>query len=116
MQISIEEVRGEGTRKLGKVAIQGAMTIYEAAAGKRALLEALNGADELEIDISGVSEMDTAGLQLLVMIKHEAGLGDKGVHLVAHSPAVLEVLDCYRLAAYFGDAVVIPSRAKSRRA
>jgi anti-anti-sigma factor len=99
-----------------KVIIEGTMTIYDAAAGKKVLFDALEGAAEFEVDLSGVTEMDSAGLQLLVAIKREAAHRNKRVHLVAHSPAVLEVLDCYGLAAYFGDAVVIPSDAKARRA
>jgi anti-sigma B factor antagonist len=116
MGISVEPGEGRGRRGHRKVKIDGAMTIYDAAAGKKVLLDALEGAHELEIDVSGVTELDTAGLQLLVLVKREALARGKRANLVAHSPAVLEVLDCYRLAAYFGDAVVIPSGAKTRRA
>jgi anti-anti-sigma factor len=96
-----------GKHKARKVAISGAMTIYGAAAARDTLLDALDGAAELEVDLSGVAEMDTAGVQLLALLKREAASSGKRVALTGHSPAVREVLDCYRLAAYFGDAVAI---------
>jgi anti-sigma B factor antagonist len=113
--ISIEPGKGRGKRGRTRVRMDGAITIYDAAAGKQTLLEALADSRELEIDVSGVTEMDSAGLQLLVMVKREATVHGKRANLVGHSTAVLEVLDCYGLAAFFGDAVVIPSGAKRRR-
>ena len=73
------------------------MTIYEAATHKVALLKRLKRARRIEIDLSGVTEMDTAGVQLLVMVKREATTAGKEVVLSAHSRAVLEVFDCYRM-------------------
>jgi anti-anti-sigma factor len=107
MDITIKAGKGRGKRKARKVAISGAMTIYGAAAVKDKLLDALDGASELEIDLSEVVEMDTAGAQLLVLLKREADSADKRVVLSGHSPAVLEVFDCYRLAAFFGAAVAV---------
>lgn len=116
MKVSVKDARAGDISTPARVAIEGAMTIYESASGKALLLEALEAHPEIVFDISGVTEMDSAGLQLLVMIKREAHARGKSVRLEAHSPAVLEVLDCYRLAAYFGDAVVIPSSAHAQRA
>jgi anti-anti-sigma factor len=108
-------VKARGNRQRARVVLEGAFGIYEAVARKQVLLDALEGAQALDIDVAGVTELDTAGLQLLVMVKREAAARGKRASLVAHSPAVLEVLDTYGLAAYFGDAVVIPSVAKPRR-
>jgi anti-anti-sigma factor len=105
MEITIES-RGRGKRKSRKVAISGAMTIYGAAQAKDTLLDALDGAADVEVDLSEVVEMDTAGAQLLALLKREAASAGKRMVLSGHSPAVLEVFDCYRLAAFFGDAVV----------
>lgn len=103
MEITMKN-QGRGKAKSRKVAISGAMTIYGAAAAKDTLLEALEGAGDLEVDLSEVAEMDTAGAQLLVLLKREAASAGKRVALSGHSPTVLEVFDCYRLAAFFGDA------------
>ena len=110
MTITTETCAGDGLRKHGKTVVAGALTIYDAAAGKQSLLSALGNVDELEIDLSAVTEMDTAGLQLLIMLKRAAIAAAKDVRLVAHSPATLEVIDRYDLAGYFGDPVVLSSR------
>ena len=106
VEISIEMIKGRGKRKHYKVSIAGALTIYEAANAKTALLEALQASAELEIDLSRVTEVDTAGMQLLLMTKREAARAERKVRL-AHSAASLEALDRYNLGAYFGDPVVI---------
>lgn len=107
MELTVKPGKGGGKRKVRKLAISGAMTIYGAAAAKDKLLDALDGAAELHVDLSEVAEMDTAGAQLLALLKREGACAGKRVVLSAHSPAVLEVFDCYRLAAFFGDAVAI---------
>jgi anti-sigma B factor antagonist len=97
-ELVIAQRKGRGRRKHAPVALAGAMTIYQAVQGKALLLGALDAAPaDLEIDLSGVLEIDSAGLQLLAMVKREAASRGKGVRLVAHSPAVAEVFDCYRL-------------------
>jgi anti-sigma B factor antagonist len=84
-----------------KIAFDGALTIYEAAAAKAALLEALQGADGIEVDLSAVSELDTAGAQLLVLAKREADTAGKAFALSGQGAAVREVFDCYGLHVQF---------------
>ncbi|OFZ67704.1 MAG: hypothetical protein A2V79_01865 [Betaproteobacteria bacterium RBG_16_56_24] len=115
MSITVKVGKGRGKRKHCNVSIAGTMTIYDAVADRRKLLDALDGAAEIEIDLSEVTEMDTAGVQLLAMIKREAIKAGKALHLVAHSQASLDVLDRYNLGGFFGDPVVIP-RANRRAA
>ena len=110
--INVETAAG-GRRK---AVVQGSMTIYEAAADKPALLGALGEATEMEIDLSSVVEMDTAGLQLLILVKRESLRAGKPVRLTGHSEASLDVLDRYNLAGYFGDPVVISPRTKKKTA
>ena len=76
---------------------------------KPLLLEALQKHQHVEIDLSEVAEMDTAGMQLLILLKRTANRTGKSVALVTHSPASLDVIDRYNLGSYFGDPVVIPS-------
>lgn len=85
------------------------LTIYHALEHKQALLDALAATDELELNLSQVAEMDTAGLQLLVLLKKEALRAGKQVRIVAHSQAVSAVIDFCNMAAEFGDPVVIPA-------
>jgi anti-sigma B factor antagonist len=100
--------------KTAALRIQGALTIYRAAELKETLLAALPAAGPLEVDLSGVTELDSAGLQLLMLTKITAQAQACELRLVGHSPAVLEVFDLLNLAAYFGDQLVISPRAPER--
>lgn len=99
-----------------RVHAAGEMTIYSAAELKPALLEAMGQSDEIEIDLSNVSEMDTSGVQLLMLVKREAGAAGKALALSGHSPAVLEVFELLGLGGWFGDPQVLPADATRRAA
>lgn len=86
------------------------LTIYHALEQKQALLDALAASSELELNLAQVAEMDTAGLQLLILLKKEAQRAGKRVRIVAHSQAVSSVIDFCNMAAEFGDPLVIPAR------
>lgn len=98
----------------GHTAIQGPLTIYTAASWKEQLLEALAACDALELDVSAASDIDGAGLQLLIMAKHEAARQGKTLRLVGHSPQLLEILDLCHLAGFFGDPLVISSQTDGK--
>jgi anti-sigma B factor antagonist len=51
--------------------LQGALTIYEAAATAQELLPHAQQATTLCVDLSGVTEIDCAGLQLLIALQKE---------------------------------------------
>jgi anti-sigma B factor antagonist len=104
MAISITSVEGAYIR----LTVDGPMTIYEASGNKTELLEALADGRGLEIDLSNVDEIDTAGLQLLVLTQREGGKVGKPVRLVAQSAALLEVLNRYGLGTCFDDPTAPP--------
>jgi anti-sigma B factor antagonist len=91
----------------GRIVITDELTIYTVLALKETLLSALAVADELELDMSGIGEIDGAGLQLLVMVKQAATAAGKVLHLSGHSPVVLDLLDLSGLAGFFGDPLLI---------
>jgi anti-sigma B factor antagonist len=97
---------GRGERHM--VVIEGPMTIYEAGEHKRELLAALSAGAGLEVDLSGVNEMDTAGVQLLLLAWREALKAGKSARLVAHSAASQEVFDRYQLRSHFDDVPQAP--------
>ncbi|BBL74881.1 STAS domain-containing protein [Methylomagnum ishizawai] len=102
----VVETLDNGTARLG---IGSGMTIYEAAGLKADLLRAVAEHPELDIDLSEVAELDTAGLQLLVLAKREAVKAGHVLRLSGHSGPVREVLGLYRMESYFGDPVVLPA-------
>ncbi|MFB0934437.1 MAG: STAS domain-containing protein [Propionivibrio sp.] len=85
------------------------MTIYNALDQKQELLDALSSSDDVELDLSQVGEIDTAGLQLLILMKKEAQRAGKRVVIVAHSQPVRSLIDFCNLAADLGDPLVIPA-------
>lgn len=89
------------------LAVTDDLTIYHAADYKQKFIDALAATDELELELAGVGEMDTAGLQLLILLKMEAQRSGKQVRIVAHSRAVSEFIDFCNLGARFGDPMVI---------
>lgn len=89
--------------------LDGELTIYRAAELKPLIVDALQAGGTLEIDLRGVSEIDSAGVQLLMLAKREAQSRGGKLHLVGHSPAVLDVFELLDLAAFFGDPLVMPA-------
>ncbi|RZI44053.1 anti-sigma factor antagonist [Herbaspirillum sp. HC18] len=90
--------------------IEGEMTIYKAAELKQSLLAAIVPQATLEIDLSAVTELDTAGLQLLMLAKKAALAAQGDIRLGGQSDAVIDVFDLLNLGTYFDDPLVIPSR------
>ncbi|MYM69120.1 STAS domain-containing protein [Pseudoduganella sp. FT55W] len=90
-----------------RISIAGEMTIYRAADLKVTVLDALRKTRVLEIDLSGVTELDTAGLQVLMLAKQTAAADQRELRLLQHSPAVVEIIEMLDLVAFFGDAVLI---------
>lgn len=72
--------------------IEGEMSVYRAAELKQVLLEQLEVSPQLELDLSAVSEIDTAGLQLLLLARREARAREGALRIVAQSAAVDDLL------------------------
>lgn len=89
------------------------MTVYHAVAQKRQFLAALKATSHLELDLHGVTELDTAGLQLLMLLKREAVQHGKNLSMVGHGPRVQQIIGFCNLASVFGDPMVISAAASS---
>lgn len=96
-----------------RLKLQEDMTIYEAVAQKQQLLDALARANTLELDLSDVGNIDSAGFQLLALVKREATRQGKAAPIVAHSAAVSELLDFYNVVAQFGDPLLLGGHQKT---
>lgn len=93
------------------LAIEGELTIYRAAELGELLKTALAAGGDLELNLAGVTEMDSAGVQLLMAARKSALAGQRRLRLVEHSPAVIEVFEVLDLAAHFGDPLLMPAAA-----
>jgi anti-sigma B factor antagonist len=87
-------------RKGASLHIEGEMTVYTAAT----LHEEVRGrfaerAGTKLIDLSGVTEIDTAGVQILFVARRCASERGDELQIVNPSPAVSDVLDLLQLGA-----------------
>ncbi len=93
---------------------EGELTIYTALEQKKSLMQVIEKQAVIEVDLSRVTEIDTAGLQLLVLAKQESLRRNLPLKMSGHSRSVLDVIDLCNLSAFFGDPVFIPSDATAR--
>lgn len=91
--------------------LEGVVSIYIVQELKERLLAGVRDNPVLQLDLSQVTELDSAGLQLLYLAKREAIKQGHMLHIVAHSDAVREVFDLCNLNAWFGDPTLIPAPA-----
>ena len=101
----------ENDPKVNRIEIRGELSIFTAAALRQQLLDALDGETDVEVDLSAVSEMDSAGMQLMVAAKREAGTRNKSLRFTGHSPAVFDILELCDLSGHLGDPLLIQSRS-----
>jgi anti-sigma B factor antagonist len=98
------------------VRIEGDMTIYRAAELKETMIASIVESAVIEFDLSRVTALDSAGVQILILAERTARARHSELRLVAHSLAVLDVMELLNLGAYFGNARGIASRIASMAA
>src|SRR5262245_57817726 len=78
----------------GALRVQGEMTIYRASEVAQTLFAAVRAHDaDVSLDLSEVSEFDTAGLQLVLMARRLAEANGRRLEVVQPSECVAEVLN-----------------------
>lgn len=75
-----------------RVLLAGELTIYAAAELKPRLLDQLHRREALEIDLAGVSELDCAGVQVMLMLQNEARVLERKLSWSGHSEVVRQQL------------------------
>lgn len=83
--------------------LAGEVTVFSAAAIRHQLLAALDDARDVEVDLSQVTEIDSAGVQLIVAAKREAAARNKDLHFSGCSGVVLDVIGLLGLSQYLTD-------------
>lgn len=77
----------------GCLSLQGELTIYEANNASENLCRAYESGALRQVDLAGVTELDTAGLQILLLARSLRAPSDEPVTLVNHSDAVMDVME-----------------------
>lgn len=86
----------------GSLSLSGEMTIYTAGEIREALIACLAANSALDVELSGVSELDSAGVQLLLMLHQEAARAGKPLRWRGHSHVVRQVLTRLNLGSVLG--------------
>src|SRR5262245_20959061 len=89
------------------VRLEGELTIYRATELRTEIQTALANATAVEIDLSGVTEIDSAGIQLLIAAQKTAAASQRELLLVQPSAPVQGVFQLFNLAAQFGAAPAV---------
>jgi anti-anti-sigma factor len=89
--------------------IDGELGIYRAAEWRDALIAALAEGGDLTLDLTQVTEIDSAGVQLLMAAEKTAQASQRKLHFVGPSAAVLEVFSTLGLEAHFDDSLRSPA-------
>jgi len=87
-----------------RISFQGELTIYQVSALRAELDEMLLAGRCCEADLSQVSELDGAGLQLLAAIKRDLEATQREFRLTASSAAVTRILDLVGLQDWFASS------------
>ena len=88
--------------RAGVLALAGELCWEDAPELKQVLLDALARTPRLELDLLNVTRLDTAGVQLLLMLHAEAQRCDKPLSWLGCSLAVEEVLELLGLSDALG--------------
>lgn len=95
-----------------RLIVDGDLTIYHAAEIKERLIDGVRAEPVLELDLSHVGQIDSAGVQLLALAKRESRKQGHAFAIVGHSLAVREVIEFFNMVAFFGDPLVIPANER----
>jgi anti-anti-sigma factor len=86
--------------------LSGELTIYHAAALRDALLPLAAEAGAWTLDLSGVTDIDSAGIQVLLAARRTLAVRGAVVRLTACGGAAQDALSLYGMADAFGAAAM----------
>lgn len=96
------DIRTATTDSTTEITVEGTVDLYSAPELRKSILDAVPGAGErVQIDLSGITYMDSSGVAVLVEGLRSARKNDKA--FVLHHPArsVMKVLELAKLDAVF---------------
>jgi anti-anti-sigma factor len=77
------------------ITIGGDLTIYAVNDFKKRFIEEIADFNKIEIDLSQVTRLDTAGFQLLLLARRAAEMDRKMIDFLNPSPEVLRLFSIY---------------------
>ncbi len=108
-------ITGRKVRDGCRLTLSGELTIYTAAALKERLVRELEEPGSMEIDLEKVTDLDTAGFQVLYGLRRACARIGKDLKISSPSRTVREVFEIYNAARHFGNSFLNPERDKIER-
>jgi len=108
------EIEVKKTEDVCLISPKGDLNIYSSPAFVEELRSLYGSFDKIALDLAGVAEIDTAGIQVLVAAKKESVRRSKTLKIVNHSPVVIRLIDLLGLIGFFGDKIKIPTEDREK--
>lgn len=90
-----------------KVRLADSMDISTIAVDRDHLFQVMQGGDSYAINLAGITEFDTAGIQLLLAFRREVASLGRTCEFQQPSPPVLEAATLYGLESLFSSSLTI---------
>jgi len=91
---------------LVKAKLQDSLEISTVSEARDNILQLLNSGSSIRFDLSSMTEIDTAGVQLILAVRKEALMQGKECRFVHPSPAVEEAFRILGCGAVFDESVL----------
>lgn len=92
------------------ITLAAQLTIYQAAECYATLSDVLQRYSELHLDLSAVTEIDSAGMQVLLQLARQAGLEGFDIRFLTPSEEIAALMQLYQLTADFDTTTEGPGR------
>ena len=97
------DIRCNVADNVANLVVEGSLTIDTAAQLRRRLVHALQDHASVRLDLSSLTDIDAAGLQLLIMIRWEAKRQCREMQIAAHHPVAREMAGLANLVSYLAE-------------
>ena len=96
--MKISRLKGSNKQSgLCRLSVKGDMTIYTAEQMMQVCIPYLEQYKEFELDLSSVTDIDSAGVQILLMFHRKSRHTEHKTHLLTPSEDVTQVINTYNL-------------------
>ncbi|MEO5357182.1 MAG: STAS domain-containing protein [Nitrospirae bacterium YQR-1] len=86
------------------LSLEGELSVGRANELKELFIDYIKTTKEAELDLSNISEIDTAGFQLLAALKNESDRMGKNFRILSLSPSVECLFDLYNVRGFFTES------------
>lgn len=98
--------------KRAQIEVEGSFVVYSLGKWKELILEKVQEIEVLSADFGKVTQVDSAGVQILISTKKFFLEKNKKFIIINHSPKLLEYIDVYGLIGYFEDKISVSAKER----